>query len=74
MTPEISDNALLAHIGEAGPQSLSSHLLGVSKRTGELAENLGLRRARELLGLLHDLGKASTNFSNTFAALILVLA
>jgi CRISPR-associated endonuclease/helicase Cas3 len=59
---ELLDGSPLAHIGEAGPQTLSSHLSGVSRRSGALAEKLGLGRSGELLGLLHDLGKASEQF------------
>jgi CRISPR-associated endonuclease/helicase Cas3 len=60
--PEPLDGSLLAHVGEAGPQTLCSHLSGVSRRSGSLAEKLELGRAGELLGLLHDLGKASQQF------------
>ncbi len=43
-------------------QSLSDHLEQVSKKTGELASKIGLKEQGELLGLLHDIGKASKEF------------
>ena len=54
----------LAHISDTGQQSLSSHLLGVSRRTSVLADKLSLPAAGALLGLLHDLGKNSDLFQN----------
>ena len=52
----------LAHLGEEGSQDLASHLRGVSKRSSTLARKLGLPISGELLGLLHDLGKATQVF------------
>lgn len=43
-------------------QSLWDHLLETSRLSAAFAEKIGLRRHGELLGLLHDLGKASTEF------------
>jgi CRISPR-associated endonuclease/helicase Cas3 len=43
-------------------QSLADHLEEVSKRTGEFASKIGLKEQGELLGLLHDIGKASQEF------------
>lgn len=43
-------------------QSLVDHLEEVSKKTGEFASKIGLKEQGELLGLLHDIGKASREF------------
>ena len=51
-----------AHLGASGNQCLSDHLAGVAKRASDYATPLCLRRAGELIGLLHDLGKASDKF------------
>jgi CRISPR-associated endonuclease/helicase Cas3 len=45
-------------------QYLSVHLNEVSQLAGEFASKIGLRESGELLGLLHDLGKASKEFQN----------
>lgn len=42
---------------------LSAHLLDVSKKAGEFASKIGLREHGELIGLLHDIGKASDKFT-----------
>lgn len=52
----------LAHLGDTGPQDLSSHLTGVAARTSALTRKLDLPTAGELIGLLHDLGKATEKF------------
>lgn len=52
----------LAHLGDAGTQSLASHLNGVAKRSRKLAQKIALPHAGELIGLLHDLGKATQEF------------
>jgi CRISPR-associated endonuclease/helicase Cas3 len=54
----------LAHVGETGNQLLSEHLHGVGARCSELAKKLGLEKAGELIGLLHDLGKATKTFQD----------
>jgi CRISPR-associated endonuclease/helicase Cas3 len=54
----------LAHLGKTGNQLLSEHLSGVAGRCSELAKKLGLERAGELIGLLHDLGKATNTFQD----------
>src|SRR3990172_7676072 len=41
---------------------LSHHLETVSKITGEFSSKIGLKEQGELLGLLHDIGKASQEF------------
>jgi len=43
-------------------QSLVDHLDGVSTKTGEFASKVGLKEQGELIGLLHDIGKASQEF------------
>jgi len=45
-------------------QSLSKHLKEVSKCAGKLASKIGLKEQGEIIGLLHDLGKASNAFNN----------
>lgn len=41
---------------------LSQHLAEVSKKTGEFASKIGLKEQGEIIGLLHDIGKASHEF------------
>ncbi len=43
-------------------QYLSDHLKEVSKKAGEFASKVGLKKQGELIGLLHDIGKASQEF------------
>lgn len=43
-------------------QSLSEHLSEVEKQAGEFAFKIGLTKQGELIGLLHDIGKASQEF------------
>ncbi|MBI9047430.1 MAG: CRISPR-associated helicase Cas3' [Anaerolineaceae bacterium] len=45
-------------------QSLEEHLLATSEWAGICAEKIGLKDVGQLLGLLHDLGKASDEFQN----------
>lgn len=45
-------------------QDVWSHLENVGKRTAAIADKVGLARIGELLGLVHDLGKASSDFNN----------
>ncbi len=45
-------------------QSLQDHLLGTSQIASQFAEDIGLKECGELMGLLHDLGKASLEFQN----------
>ena len=54
----------LAHLGKTGNQLLSEHLSGVAAQCSELAKKLGLEKAGELIGLLHDLGKATETFQD----------
>jgi CRISPR-associated endonuclease/helicase Cas3 len=48
--------------GEA--QSLRSHLLRTAVYCGQFAEKIGLKDAGRVIGLFHDLGKASNEFDN----------
>lgn len=41
---------------------LSQHLAEVSEKTGEFASKVGLKEQGEVIGLLHDIGKASQEF------------
>ena len=43
-------------------QSLEEHLLGVAKMAESFASKIGLKKQGELIGLLHDLGKYSSEF------------
>lgn len=43
-------------------QSLIDHLQEVSRKTGEFASKVGLKEQGEVIGLLHDIGKASKEF------------
>lgn len=45
-------------------QTVEDHLLGVAYYAREYASKIGLADLGELLGLLHDLGKYSTEFQN----------
>lgn len=58
---------LFAHFREVdkdhkAPQYLWEHLTKVSKDAGQFASKIGLQKSGEVLGLLHDLGKASEKF------------
>jgi len=44
------------------PQSLHSHLSRASVLAGQFASKIGLKEAGRIIGLLHDLGKASDEF------------
>lgn len=44
-------------------QTVSEHLEGTSFLGGKFASKIGLEKHGELLGLLHDLGKASSEFN-----------
>lgn len=58
------NDAYIAHRRERGGEIhwLSQHLTEVSKKTGEFASKIGLKEQGELIGLLHDIGKASQEF------------
>lgn len=59
---------MYAHSLKDQPQSqwqpLEEHLNAVAELAGDFAEDFGARRAGELLGRLHDLGKARQGFQN----------
>lgn len=57
---------IIAHIREYDQkkQTLWDHLIETSQLSGVFAHKIGLRDSGELLGLLHDLGKASKEFQN----------
>lgn len=59
-------NKFIAHLRKKDkePQYLSDHLNEVSELAGGFASKIGLKESGELLGLLHDLGKASKEFQN----------
>jgi len=46
------------------PQYLIDHLTEVSSLAGKFANKIGLKEVGEVLGLVHDLGKASQEFQN----------
>lgn len=55
----------IAHLRKTGePQYLWTHLEEASKLAGQFADKIGLKECGELIGLLHDLGKASPEFQN----------
>ncbi len=58
------DNALIAHRREKDGenQGLATHLEEVSMIAGVFASKGGLKEQGEILGLLHDIGKASAKF------------
>lgn len=58
-------NEFVAHRRKDGtPQPLCNHLIRVSALTGQFASKIGLKDAGRLIGLLHDIGKASMEFKN----------
>ena len=59
-------NQFIAHLRKKDkePQYLSDHLNEVSQLAGEFASKIGLKESGEILGLLHDLGKASKEFQD----------
>jgi CRISPR-associated endonuclease/helicase Cas3 len=58
-----TDQTFLAHTTRGGRiQLLSDHLTQVSALSGSLAAKVGLQKAGELIGLIHDVGKYSSAF------------
>jgi CRISPR-associated endonuclease/helicase Cas3 len=59
-------NQFIAHLREKdkAPQFLWDHLSEVSTLAAQFAEKIGLKELGEILGLLHDLGKASKEFQS----------
>jgi CRISPR-associated endonuclease/helicase Cas3 len=58
------NNDYIAHCREKDreAQYLSAHLAEVSELTGKFASKVGLKEQGELIGILHDIGKASQEF------------
>ena len=55
----------LAHLGRLGEdQLLYRHLLQVAAISARLGAKIGLTRAGELIGLMHDIGKYSEAFQD----------
>jgi len=55
---------MIAHIRErdGGEQSLLEHSENVRRLCSEAARKVGLARLAELIGLMHDMGKATRQF------------
>lgn len=64
ITSAIMNKEFIAHRRERDGeiQSLWNHLVGTSELAGKFAAVIGLESQGELVGLLHDLGKASEEF------------
>lgn len=60
----MNEKKFIAHYREidGAEQDLWQHLIEVSELAGKLAAKIGLQKHGELIGLLHDLGKASVKF------------
>jgi CRISPR-associated endonuclease/helicase Cas3 len=55
----------IAHINQSGEkQSLDEHLQGVAESCALSAKKLGLSNTARLAGLLHDMGKVSSRFTD----------
>jgi CRISPR-associated endonuclease/helicase Cas3 len=64
MDQDPNEQFIAHHQTDGKDQSLSEHLLEVASLTKLFAGKLGLARSGELVGLLHDLGKYSSDFQN----------
>jgi CRISPR-associated endonuclease/helicase Cas3 len=65
IVPSLEKKPYLAHLGSSGDtQLLSKHLLQVSVISARLGAKIGMARAGELIGLIHDLGKYSQAFQH----------
>lgn len=61
--PLVQSTAFLAHLQADGTgQLLRDHLLSVSQAAGRMSEKIGIGAAGATIGLLHDLGKYSSDF------------
>lgn len=58
------NDQIIAHLREDDnvPQILTDHLIGVSVLSEKFASKIGMAESGKLLGLLHDIGKASSEF------------
>jgi len=58
------NDGFIAHLRKKDkqPQFLCTHLEEVAALSGEFAAKIGLENPGKLIGLLHDLGKASREF------------
>ncbi len=56
----------IAHVRQKDGKSqlLTDHLNETSVLSGQFAEKIGLKEAGEIIGLMHDVGKASCEFQN----------
>ncbi len=54
----------IAHVrnGDGAIQTVASHLFGVGEKAASIVRKVGLNRAGEIQGLLHDFGKYSAQF------------
>lgn len=59
-----AEKEFIAHVRkkDKARQSLQDHLDAVAEYTSQFAEKIALKEAGKILGLLHDLGKASDKF------------
>ncbi|MGI6036050.1 MAG: CRISPR-associated helicase Cas3' [Limnochordia bacterium] len=64
MTNQISEFVAHYRPGDGAIQDVWSHLANVGRRTARIADKVGLGPVGELLGLVHDLGKASSDFDD----------
>ncbi|MDR2522381.1 MAG: CRISPR-associated helicase Cas3' [Synergistaceae bacterium] len=64
--PQIKPDMNIAHIrnSDGAPQTLETHLTGVAALAKENAKKFNLEKLGELLGLLHDGGKYSSQFQS----------
>lgn len=63
LVQQLENKSYLAHLGHFDKdQILSNHLLQVSAISARLGAKIGLTRAGELIGLMHDIGKYSEAF------------
>ncbi len=63
---ETMDDTLIAHLRESDrtPQTLEAHLLGTAEIARNFCSHVGLKNVGQVLGLLHDFGKASQECQN----------
>lgn len=67
------DQFIAHHRTSGEDQSLSCHLLEVASLSGSLAQKVGMPRAGEIVGLLHDLGKYSSEFQQYLRSAVGIL-